>query len=574
MNTRLVKIIRKQNSRTSTKSKEFTCQFWEPGIVSYEDSGLGKALLRKEVMDAIAPDFVGKPVIIEHQDGTPDELFKNGTAVGKITAVRWNGETGWYDCDFTAETDEAADKIENEGWSVSCAFDSNDNGAGGQYHAIDYQFEIMGGNAIHLALVPNPRYEDSKIFTNSGVMLINSKKATTMKENAPDTRFVKGDSVLVSIGEEGQQKEGTIVEFNQAHNAWVVKFSDGSTKEIGSPRIRSNSKQNEKRKCSRCGRVFMSTTNPPGNCPDCSSSDSVKQNETVPLEKAPPADDSETVPLANADPKITKLAEDILEHYPTPNESQCVSYALEKGFKKYDGQLAWIEIHREMRAMNAKENATNPENDKHRVKIKLTSQNSKEKKAMLGIFKLFGKKENAADKSVEGTVDHKNSYVMINVKKENEMVEAIKVPIDELLNAQDETEKEEAEAKKNGGTEELPIANSDEEIMVNGKSHKIGDLMANWSKRQASKSKKNETEEEKKAREDEEKKNAKDAEEKKEKDLTIEKQNSAPARDIKYFQNLNGKHAAAKENQVQTGSAFETMAEKTLRGKQRYGSKK
>lgn len=501
--TRLVYITRKNNGRA--KSKEFTCQFWEPGLVSYEDAGLGKALLRKEVMDKIAPTFVDKPVIIEHQDGEPEELFENGAAVGEITGVRWNGETGWYECDFTAKTQEAADKIEKEGWSVSCAFDSNDNGPGGQYHAIDYRFEIMGGEGIHLALVPNPRYEDSKIFTNSGLMLINSKKATTVKEN-------------------------------------------------------------EKRKCSRCGRVFLSTSRVPENCPDCSSSDSVKvkenaPDETVPVGSKTAGDPPETVPLENA--TFTAMVKD------EKGELQAHDFeAKDHADAEMKAKAKWGKI--EGVVKNSKKNSPKHENTERRVRIKLTSRNSKEKQSMKntvieGILKIFGKKQNSKDNSFEGTVDHKNSYVMIDSEK---------VSINDLLNAQEEME---AELKNDEGTEELPITNGDEMIKDGEKEHKIADLMENYKNRKAKKANA-QTDEEKAA--DSKKKEKKENEDgdkgKKEDELTIQKQNGKPAekpaRSIKFFQNMQSKRDESQENLVNTGTAFETMADKVSRGKSRYGS--
>jgi len=177
-----------RNAKTTTEGKTYTAQFWTPGLVSYCDSGAGVALLRKETMDAMLPSFVGKPVTIEHVEGSPEEIENAGKAVGKVTKAYWNPDTGWYNCDFTVENDEAKTKVES-GWSVSCAFDvSEQTGPGGEYNAIPYQEEITSGTFTHLALVENPRYEDSKIFKNH-----------KMRLNAKGVKMQNAKTVLISI---------------------------------------------------------------------------------------------------------------------------------------------------------------------------------------------------------------------------------------------------------------------------------------------------------------------------------------------------------------------------------------
>jgi hypothetical protein len=122
-------------------------------------------------MDKILPSFVGKPVTIDHVEGSPNEIMNAGRAVGTVTNAYWNPDTGWYECKFTVENEDARKKVES-GWSVSCAFDvAEQTGPGGEYHAIPFDEEITSGTFTHLALVENPRYEDSKIFKNHKMRL-------------------------------------------------------------------------------------------------------------------------------------------------------------------------------------------------------------------------------------------------------------------------------------------------------------------------------------------------------------------------------------------------------------------
>lgn len=666
-----VRIIRKQNAKSEVK--EFTCQFWEPGLVSYEDSGLGTGLLRKEAMDRIAPDFVGKPVIIEHQDGEPDELFRNGAAVGKITAVRWNADTGWYECDFTAENEKAADLIERQGWSVSCAFDSTDNQSGGVYHAIDYQFEITNGRAIHLALVPNPRYEDSKIFVNSGAMLLNSKKAVFVKENFSATDVIriggdysvhvqkrdgdftgyiyKGAERLEGIGSVSSKDEAVIYAKN-----WVREYSNSkenayselwTTEKVRSKFTLSQHQKKVVDEAEKLGiDVFVTIQESPAgrhlaevrlanskeNARSPKVGDKENASNTVTYDgKSYPFKwqgddlmlyDKSKDSWFKVDPKSVKAnateengLEETLAGLMTKEQAQIKAmqimrqtghmpkvvpvgdskkyFTLEnsdaKPFDDLAAQIESVEAHDEIETLeesivhaikrgdinamqgdelfdklHAKENNKKQASGaikKNRVRINLTSQKTgakkelKENKMALGLLKFLGIKKN--EKGAEPALDLKNSFVTIQPTKENGLIEAKKVNLEELLNAQAETE---AELENAEGTEPLEITNADEELEVDGKKKKIGDLMENWCKRNAPK-----------ANDDKPKEDPKENEG----DLSLEKKNSAKenSRSVRHFQNLSEKHAAAKTNDAGAPN-FETREEKVARGRALFGKKK
>ena len=153
---------------------QYSCNFLEPGVVSYRDVGQGVAYLRKETIDSWVNSFVGKPVVIDHSEVTP-ENFKD-KAVGYITKVWYNAGDGWYWADFLL-TDDEAKKLVEKGYSVSCAFDVEDTLPGGEAHAVKYDEEITKGTAEHLAIVETPRYEGCRIVQQGAQLVWNSKKA-------------------------------------------------------------------------------------------------------------------------------------------------------------------------------------------------------------------------------------------------------------------------------------------------------------------------------------------------------------------------------------------------------------
>ena len=153
----------------------YSCRFLEAGIVSYKDSKDGILRLTKETIDKMAPTFIGKPVLINHKKVGP-ENFKN-EAVGYVINVKFNPNDAWFHCDFLITDEKARELIEKQNYSVSCAYNVISGKEGGSYHDIPYDGEITDGQFTHLALVENPRYEDSRISKQIPEMLVNDKSA-------------------------------------------------------------------------------------------------------------------------------------------------------------------------------------------------------------------------------------------------------------------------------------------------------------------------------------------------------------------------------------------------------------
>lgn len=159
--------------------KDYRCSFLEQGLVSYEDVGAGVALLRKETIDKMLQSIIGKPVLIDHKDVTPEDFKKN--AVGYVTGAEFNPADGWFYCTFILTDDKAKQKVE-QGYSVSCSFDVKETVKGGEWHAIKYDEEITEAEFTHLALVTTPRYEDCRIYVNSKKAEIKPPKKLSVKE--------------------------------------------------------------------------------------------------------------------------------------------------------------------------------------------------------------------------------------------------------------------------------------------------------------------------------------------------------------------------------------------------------
>lgn len=154
--------------------KSYKTRFIEPGIMSYEDKEQGVVLVSKETLDRMAASFRNKPVIFipEMHDNSDEKTAFNfddlsaNPASGIITGIPYWGDDGWQWVEMSV-WDEEAQKALDEGYSVSCAYEADEDEAGGIWHEIPYTSEVTGGKYMHMAIVPKPRYEGSRVLANS-----------------------------------------------------------------------------------------------------------------------------------------------------------------------------------------------------------------------------------------------------------------------------------------------------------------------------------------------------------------------------------------------------------------------
>ena len=158
-----------------TRPKTYSCRFMAPGLTNYlgENGKPETWYLSREVMTSMQNSFIGCPVVAEtkHEAGSVPEDFdarvKKGDYDGVITGVKTNAQDGWDYATFIVWDPEVQEQIEQDGFNVSCAFNTIESLPGGILNQVPYDAEVKKGEYIHMAIVGAPRQTGARIFLNN-----------------------------------------------------------------------------------------------------------------------------------------------------------------------------------------------------------------------------------------------------------------------------------------------------------------------------------------------------------------------------------------------------------------------
>lgn len=168
-------------SNASQFPRMYYARHMQPGVCRYVHSdGVEEiVLLKVDTLQKMAPSFVGKPVYVFHQKVDLDNL--KDEAAGYVTASFYNELDGWLWVQFIMIDDSGHDSIQG-GWSVSNAYIPDESGAGGSWNNNAYHREITTASFTHLAIVPDPRYEDACIFTPEAYKVYQDERRVRLNE--------------------------------------------------------------------------------------------------------------------------------------------------------------------------------------------------------------------------------------------------------------------------------------------------------------------------------------------------------------------------------------------------------
>lgn len=151
------------------------------GLVHYLENGEDKLyLVTNEALKRMNSSFEGKPIYVRHVE-TVDLGNLKENADGYVVKSFYNEFDGAWWVEMLVVSDEGHEAVE-KGWAVSNCYLPTELGAGGVYHDIDYQKEVKNGKYEHLAIVNNPRYEESVVMTPEEFKNFNDTKQQELQQ--------------------------------------------------------------------------------------------------------------------------------------------------------------------------------------------------------------------------------------------------------------------------------------------------------------------------------------------------------------------------------------------------------
>jgi hypothetical protein len=144
-----------------------------PGVAEYKENILDldskqsgeptRILLTSDFAKRMDPSFAGKPVYVRHVEDVNLQNLQE-EADGYVFKSFYNPLDGMHWVQFVVVSDKGHAAILN-GEVLSNAWLPKDFVAGGKYHGVDFDAEMVDGEYTHLAIVPNPRYKESIVLT-------------------------------------------------------------------------------------------------------------------------------------------------------------------------------------------------------------------------------------------------------------------------------------------------------------------------------------------------------------------------------------------------------------------------
>ncbi len=150
------------------------------GVAEYDTaSGSSRVFISNDVAKEMDPTFSGRPVFVHHvEEVNPSELANS--ADGIVVRSFYNKHDGKHWVEFMVTTDRGMEALSKK-WKLSNAYTIKESKGGGKWHNVDYQQEVARGEYDHLAIVPNPRYEESMVLTPEEFKAYNEAKDIELK---------------------------------------------------------------------------------------------------------------------------------------------------------------------------------------------------------------------------------------------------------------------------------------------------------------------------------------------------------------------------------------------------------
>lgn len=178
------------------------------GVAEYVDPKVNNGLpyrifIGEKAIKNMDASFEGRPVYVRHVEEV-DLKNLQAEADGYVVKSFFNKSDGKHWVEFMVVSDKGHESIRS-GWKLSNAYQPKDMSGGGLWHGVEYAKEVMTGEYEHLAIVPNPRYEESIILTPEQFKAYNSEKELELNKVANS----KGDKPMLNFFKRAKVENST-----------------------------------------------------------------------------------------------------------------------------------------------------------------------------------------------------------------------------------------------------------------------------------------------------------------------------------------------------------------------------
>lgn len=176
-----------QITNAKTFPKRYFGLHFAPGVAEYAEPQANgdssfRILVEETVIKNMDKSYEGKPVYVNHVDNVNLDNIQNEVD-GYVVKSFFNKADGKHWVEFIVVSDKGHEAIAS-GWKLSNAYIPKSYGPGGLWHGVEYSKEVMDAEYEHLAIVPNPRYEESIILNPDDFKAYNEKKVQELEKIA------------------------------------------------------------------------------------------------------------------------------------------------------------------------------------------------------------------------------------------------------------------------------------------------------------------------------------------------------------------------------------------------------
>lgn len=213
-------MIAKKFQNSSKEPQVYYGRHISAGVCGYLQETI---LITDDTLKKMDSTFAGKPVYVDHQSVDLPNLQTQ--ADGYVSESFYLKEDGSHWLKFIAVSDKAHEAIKN-GYKLSNAYKALAFGVGGTWHNVPYDREIVEGEYNHLAIVKNPRYEESLILTSEEFKKYKEEKAKQLESMINSKENLKGEKKMWNLF----KKDKTPVADDLKNS--IVKLEDGTEMEL------------------------------------------------------------------------------------------------------------------------------------------------------------------------------------------------------------------------------------------------------------------------------------------------------------------------------------------------------